>query len=136
MPSSQEGCYAGGYYILKRYIWHSPNRPLTHGKLEYPAPDSLTELQGVTRRDMLRHQGTQSQRMSPCISSVFANRAKIYFACQNRCLPLLMPLPSIQQPLQAPIIAHTEVSYARVAKRSIWRWKIWPSRSYRRSITF
>lgn len=55
-----------------------------------------------TRRAMLRHRDTQSQRMSLCVSSAFTTGVKIYFPCQNHCPPLPMPLPSIPEPVQAP----------------------------------
>lgn len=48
--------------MLKRYICYFPNRTTSHVKLENPAPNSLTELQGVTRRGKVRNWDTQPQR--------------------------------------------------------------------------
>lgn len=82
---------------------------------------------------MLRHQDTQSQRMSLCISSAFANGAKIYFPCQNYSLPTPVLLPSIPQPMQAP--SSKNVSCQGVREVHLGMEDLTP-RSYRRSMTF
>lgn len=72
--------------MLKRYVWHVSAIYHTSGTVSCPSFSDR-----ATRRDMLRHQNTQSQRMNLCISSVYEGRVKICFPCQNHCHPLLIP---------------------------------------------
>lgn len=93
--------------MLKRYVCYFPNGTIIHVKLDYPAPNSLTELQGVTRRGKLRNWDTQAQK------------------AESHCLPS----HSLCK-LQTPKVSHASVWEVH------WECKICSLRNYRRSMTF